>query len=364
MTVPKRYQVFVSSTFRDLQEERLEVLKALLELDCIPSGMEYFPAANEEVWAYIEDLIGACDYYIVILAGKYGSVGPDGIGYTQKEYEYAVAQGIPVIAFLHSDKTALPASKNESDPVLSNRLREFEALAKQRLCKHWTTTHELGAVVSRSLTQLIKKHPRPGWVPATSLASDEATQEILALRRRVEAQEEEIARLKNSAPESAKGLAEDNDKYSIAYTMTLVDAQGTYTDRLDSIKVECQDSVTWNEILAAVGPHLLDDAKESVLKTGLGRLLRERMHQQLEDLRSSSEKRRKALTRYKPSSALVSDQSLQQIKVHLAALGVITLWNVAEDGKRVPMCKLTDLGRKRLVDVVAVKKTSTPKAEV
>lgn len=30
----------------DLQEERQEVMNALLELDCIPSGMELFPAAN------------------------------------------------------------------------------------------------------------------------------------------------------------------------------------------------------------------------------------------------------------------------------------------------------------------------------
>lgn len=363
MTVPKRYQVFVSSTFRDLQEERLEVLKALLELDCIPSGMEYFPAANEEVWTYIEDLIRACDYYIVILAGKYGSTAPDGIGYTQKEYEYAVAQGIPVIAFLHADKSALPASKNESDPVVAERLRGFEALAKQRLCKHWTTTHELGAVVSRSLTQLIKKHPRPGWVPATSLASNEATEEILALRRRVEAQEEEIARLKLSAPESAKGLAGDSDEYSIVYTMTLADVQGTYGNRQRNMKVECQDDFTWNEILAAVGPHLLDDAKESVLKAGLSRLLRERMPQQIEQLRGASEKNKKTLARYEPSSALVSDQSLQQIKVHLSALGVIDLWNLVQDRRRVPMCKLTDLGRKRLVEVVAVKKNPSPKTD-
>ena len=45
----KRYQVFVSSTFEDLQEERKEVMQALLELDCIPAGMELFPAANGNV---------------------------------------------------------------------------------------------------------------------------------------------------------------------------------------------------------------------------------------------------------------------------------------------------------------------------
>lgn len=85
----KRYQVFVSSTFLDLQEERQEVMQALLELDCIPSGMELFPAANEDQWSLIKKVIDDCDYYIVVLAGRYGSVGPDGYSYTEMEYRYA-----------------------------------------------------------------------------------------------------------------------------------------------------------------------------------------------------------------------------------------------------------------------------------
>lgn len=44
----KKYQVFVSSTYVDLREERQQVIQALLELDCIPSGMELFPAADED----------------------------------------------------------------------------------------------------------------------------------------------------------------------------------------------------------------------------------------------------------------------------------------------------------------------------
>ena len=43
----KRYQVFICSTFKDLQEERHEVMQVLLGLDCIPSGMELFLATNE-----------------------------------------------------------------------------------------------------------------------------------------------------------------------------------------------------------------------------------------------------------------------------------------------------------------------------
>ena len=50
----KRYQIFVSSTYADLKQERQKVIQALMEMDCIPSGMELFPAADEEQWEFIK----------------------------------------------------------------------------------------------------------------------------------------------------------------------------------------------------------------------------------------------------------------------------------------------------------------------
>ena len=49
----KRYQVFISSTFRDLIDERQAVLRAVLELDHMPAGMELFPAADDSAWQLI-----------------------------------------------------------------------------------------------------------------------------------------------------------------------------------------------------------------------------------------------------------------------------------------------------------------------
>ncbi len=80
-----RYQVFVSSTYADLQEERRKVIQALMEMDCIPSGMELFPAADEEQGEFIKKIINDCDYYLLIIGGRYGSVTAEGISYTEKE---------------------------------------------------------------------------------------------------------------------------------------------------------------------------------------------------------------------------------------------------------------------------------------
>src|SRR5215471_1967381 len=111
--IAKRYQVFVSSTYQDLQEERQEVMQALLELDCIPSGMELFPAADEDQWSLIKKVIDDCDYYLVIIGGRYGSLGDDGKSYTQMEYEYALSKGKPIIAFLHAEPGKIESAKTE-----------------------------------------------------------------------------------------------------------------------------------------------------------------------------------------------------------------------------------------------------------
>jgi len=61
----KRYQIFISSTFLDLQDERQAVLKAILEIDHMPAGMELFPATDDTAWLLIRDVIDSSDYYIL-----------------------------------------------------------------------------------------------------------------------------------------------------------------------------------------------------------------------------------------------------------------------------------------------------------
>lgn len=87
----KRYQVFISSTFTDLKDERQAVLKSILELNHMPAGMELFPATDDTAWQLIEDIIESSDYYVLIVGGRYGSLDEKGIGFTEKEYDYALS---------------------------------------------------------------------------------------------------------------------------------------------------------------------------------------------------------------------------------------------------------------------------------
>lgn len=44
----RRYQIFISSTYKDLIEERNSVIKAILENYHFPIGMEMFHADDKE----------------------------------------------------------------------------------------------------------------------------------------------------------------------------------------------------------------------------------------------------------------------------------------------------------------------------
>jgi hypothetical protein len=163
----KRYQVFISSTFQDLQGARQEVSQALLRADCFPAGMELFPAADEEQFEFIKTVIDQSDYYILISAGRYGSIHPEtGLSYKEMEYDYAVETGKPVIRLLHADPfNDLKRESIEQTDLGREKLKLFQKkLASKRLVKFWSDEKELGSAVDHSLRHMIKTKPADGWV--------------------------------------------------------------------------------------------------------------------------------------------------------------------------------------------------------
>lgn len=70
----KKLQVFVSSTYTDLIEERQAAVEAILDAGHIPAGMELFKAGNESQLKTIYKWIDQSDVYMLILGGRYGSI--------------------------------------------------------------------------------------------------------------------------------------------------------------------------------------------------------------------------------------------------------------------------------------------------
>ncbi|HHQ6535103.1 TPA: DUF4062 domain-containing protein [Serratia fonticola] len=177
----KKYQIFISSTFEDLEKERNQAIKAILEMGHIPVGMEMFSAADEEQWELIARQIEQTDYYILIVANRYGSETSDGISYTEKEYDYAVKKGVPVLGFVLDDGAPWPTKFSDTDEIKKIKLTKFKSKVKNKLVKFWTSKEDLHGKISISLMKAMTTTPRIGWIRTSETVGVEVTNELSRL---------------------------------------------------------------------------------------------------------------------------------------------------------------------------------------
>jgi hypothetical protein len=254
-----RYQVFVSSTFTDLKEEREKVLQGILESKAFPAGMELFPAADDEQFEFIKREIDLSDYYLVIIAGRYGSLADDGNSFTEKEFDYAFAQGKPILAFLIQDPTKLRVDKSEEAKKGKSKLKRFrEKAQKSRVVKFYNNPDELKSQVLQSLSYQFKVNPKRGWIPA-GLSKREDLEDIRSLQSKVILLEAENAELKLQRKDATARLGQGQDAVSwqidVADLATSMETAGTYS--VTEIRFpagEMQLNTTWDELLRSLYP--------------------------------------------------------------------------------------------------------------
>lgn len=198
----KKYQIFVSSTYEDLKEQRSEVTKAILKLGHIPVGMEMFNASDESQWKLIQRQIDDSDYYVIIVAHRYGSRDLDGKSYTEKEYDYAASKGIPILGFIiHQDTEWLPKFIDKGKDQAS--LSDFKEKVKTKMVEFWSSKEMLQALVISSISVYINGNPRIGWVRAHEGNDSSVLNEVSRLSSENAALRNEIALL-NANLESVK----------------------------------------------------------------------------------------------------------------------------------------------------------------
>lgn len=190
----KKYQVFISSTYVDLIEARVAATQCLLDNDCIPVGMEQFPASEMSQMEYIKKMLDDCDYYILILGGKYGSLDTDGMGFTEKEYDYAVERKMPIMSFVYTDPENLPSKFCETTDDLREKYKRFRTkVCRGRLVKFYSDNGTLRANIATSINRCIKDFPAVGWVrgdkvgiPEKSNINEELLQSMKQLGEKVD----------------------------------------------------------------------------------------------------------------------------------------------------------------------------------
>lgn len=325
----KRYQVFISSTYSDLQNERQKVIQTIMEMDCIPSGMELFPAADEDQFEFIKKVIDDCDYYILIIAARYGSVGEDGISYTEKEYDYAVEKGIRVIVLIHSDLDSIPFSKTDKNDSQYQKLLKFiEKVKPGRLVKFWKNAEELPGIVSLSLSKTIKMYPAIGWVRSNLVGSSELLNEINDLRKENNLLKEKI----DSKPNEE--IDKNEHPQILDESITVF---GTFRYSKTSDKKNWEITLTWNELFAIISPYLLEFPHDHSVK---------------ELIKNNLTKR----TSYNIYSSDIDDQIFQTIKIQFSSLGLIEVKYLKTTNNSMGLFwSLTKQGNKLMYDLRTIK---------
>lgn len=249
-----KYQIFVSSTYIDLIEARRRIINRILSMDHFPAGMEMFNAENANQWEVIKRTIDSSDYYIVVIGHRYGTIEEtSGISYTEKEYDYAVSKGIPVLAFIRDRNTATLPKERESDDKLVSKLAQFINKAQQRMCEYWTDLEDLEAKVPSALYNSFRYYPQTGWVRGNQAASPEMANELARLSKENSELRLELEKYKKSegVPELSV-LLNDSNELSLIYPESI---EGLIP------KFQCQ-KIDKNEIKKHLLPFINDNEIE------------------------------------------------------------------------------------------------------
>jgi hypothetical protein len=111
-------------------------------------------------------VIDQSDYYLLISAGRYGSIHPEtGLSYTEMEYDYAMEIGKPVIRLLYRDPfNELQGERIEQSGAGRRLLKRFrEKISSGSLVRFWSDPSELGAETVFALRDVIRRAPATGW---------------------------------------------------------------------------------------------------------------------------------------------------------------------------------------------------------
>ena len=248
MPQKKKLQIFVSSTYEDLKEERQAAVEAILNAGHIPAGMELFAAGDESQMAVIRRWIDESDVFLLILGGRYGSLEPEsGKSYIHLEYEYALEQGKPFFAvvitenYLEAESSKLGLSVVERN--YQEKLGAFRSLVTSKMVRFWEDPRDIKLAIHEKILELLRDRELVGWVPGTeTVDTAPLAAEIARLGKENADLRGQLERTSKST-ETYNGLT-FNEMYKLLVNIDLSDnfSQGPHYAPLNEISQAFSDS--------------------------------------------------------------------------------------------------------------------------
>lgn len=153
------WRIFVSSTKQDLIPYREAVETVLTGMEHIPLGMEYFVSSPDSPIDVCLATVRRSQLYIVIVGMRYGSIEEgSGKSFTELEYDEAVKNKIPVLAFIIDEEQCPILPKFVDVGEKAEKLKQFKAkLNSSYLVSRFASIDNLKQLVEKSVRQAIDK---------------------------------------------------------------------------------------------------------------------------------------------------------------------------------------------------------------
>lgn len=336
----KRYQVFISSTYADLSAERAVLTRVLPPLGCLPVGLDLHPQGGT-AWNAIKKLIDDCDYYLLLVGSRYGSLSPSGVSYTHMEYVYAATKQKPILVLLHDSPETRPPEFQERTAEGRLKFNDFRQLLLKGMTARWSHEVDLEAAVRQQLPLLTKTKPMPGWVRATQVSNPEMEKEHAALKQRLAELEQERDVWIGKQVQS-QGLAHGADAFELNYRCKAY-ALGNCED------VMVKSTLSFNDLFASFAPYLSQPQTEDFVLAKLNERVQETA---LADVQKT-----------RPKAHAITDVQLapltfNTLKIQFRTLGLIRRVPKPNDAKA--WWQLTTLGEQNLATLLAVKRPGRP----
>lgn len=187
----KKYQIFISSTYKDLITERQAAVEAILSARHIPAGMELFNSSDESQLEVIKRWIDSSDIYVLILGGRYGSIEvKTGKSYIELEYEYALEKKKPFFSIVIDEDALIEKISKQGNEVTEkenkNKYNDFREKVTSRMCRFYYDSKDIKIAIHETLNDFNERYKLGGWVSSRDIPDiSEYVEEIENLKNQI-----------------------------------------------------------------------------------------------------------------------------------------------------------------------------------
>ena len=170
-----RYQIFISSTFNDLEIERKEVIETIVDIGHIPIALERFSASNESDLQVINKTISQSHIFLILIGHRYGELIPGKeISFTELEYNLAKENRLLILPILLKDDDVNNLRSELKDTIDKDRKEilnhdkfwEFRKKISQ-FRTYWKKGQSIKFKVAMAIYENIQNCTKPGFVDAS-----------------------------------------------------------------------------------------------------------------------------------------------------------------------------------------------------